>query len=111
MKVSKQVGNMTIEAEGETIKEVFAELARMEEVFGEQKCGKCGCGELKFIVRNIDDNLYHELCCTNYNCRAKLSYGVHKKGGGLFPKRKDDKEVYLPNGGWLKWNKDKQINE
>lgn len=111
MKVSKQVGNMIIEAEAETIKELFAELARMEEVFGEQKCGKCGCKDLKFIVRNIDDNLYHELVCTNYNCRAKLSYGVHKKGGGLFPKRKDDKDNYLPSGGWLKWNKEAQANE
>ena len=26
-----------------------------------------------------------------------------KKGGGLFPKRKDG-DTWLPDGGWQKWN-------
>jgi len=37
-------------------------------------------------------------------CSAKLGLGVHKKGGGLFPKRKDADGKYLPDNGWQRWN-------
>jgi hypothetical protein len=37
-------------------------------------------------------------------CGARLSFGVHKKGGGLFPKRKDNEGNWLSDNGWVKWN-------
>jgi hypothetical protein len=33
---------------------------------------------------------------------------VHKKGGGLFPKRKDKDDKWLPDAGWMKWDADKK---
>ena len=38
------------------------------------------------------------------DCGAKLAFGANKKGGGLFPKRKDADGNWLPDGGWQKWN-------
>ena len=38
-------------------------------------------------MRTVDDNEYYELRCMD--CGAKLAFGSMKKGGGLFPKRKD----------------------
>ena len=46
---------------------------------------------------------------TNYDAwiiGAALSFGQHKKGDTLFPKRKDEKGNWLENGGWHKWQKD-----
>ena len=45
------------------------------------------------------------------DCGAKLAFGVMKKGGRLFPKRKDKENNWLPNGGWVKWNPDTQKEE
>ena len=39
------------------------------------------------------------------DCGAKLAFGSMKKGGGLFPKRKDG-DTWLPDNGWLNGIKD-----
>jgi len=72
-----------------------------KEIFSEEKCGLCGSTSLRFIVRNVEGNDYYELRCND--CGAVLAFGQHKKGGTLFPKRKDDDGNYLPNKGWHKW--------
>lgn len=108
MKVSN---NVIVTAEGEKQTEVFEELAQLQEIFGEGKCGKCGSTELRFVVRQVEDDKYYELRCTK--CYATLSYGSKKKpAGNLFPHRKenDNESIMggklksgdkLPNQGWL----------
>ena len=102
MKVTKTVGNLTLDVDRETQKEVFKELAAFEEVFGESSCGKCSSENLRFVVRENDGNEYYEIRCVD--CGARLAFGSHKKGGGLFPRRKDAEGNWLPDGGWTKWN-------
>jgi translation initiation factor 2 beta subunit (eIF-2beta)/eIF-5 len=92
----------TVEGEGQ--KEIFKELASVQEIFGEDKCGLCTKTNVKFVVRNVEGNDFYEMRCME--CGAILSYGQHKKGGTLFPKRKDDTGEYLPNKGWHKWTKE-----
>jgi|TARA_B100000085_G_scaffold109270_1_gene99757 DNA-directed RNA polymerase subunit RPC12/RpoP len=92
---------LEFELEGAGQKEIFKELAMVQEIFSEKKCGVCGSENIKFVVRVVDDNEYYELRCMD--CGAVLSYGQHKKGGTLFPKRKDADGKYLPNNGWYKW--------
>jgi hypothetical protein len=87
--------------ESDTSKDLVGQLASFQEVFG-HKCGKCGCDDVKYVVRTVDENEYYELRCTK--CGARLSFGANKKGGGLFPKRKDSDGNWLPDGGWVKWN-------
>ncbi len=79
MKVTKTIGNLTVEFEGETQKDIFKQLSSLEEVFGEKVCGKCGSENLRFIVRENDGNEFYELRCLD--CGAKLAFGAHKKGG------------------------------
>lgn len=88
-----------VEAGGQ--KEMFKELATLQEIFGEEDCQLCHKKNIKFVVRTVEDNDYFELRCND--CGAILSFGQHKKGGTLFPKRKDDNNTYLPNKGWHKW--------
>ena len=103
-------------AEGETQLDVFKNLASAQEVFGEEKCGKCGSENLRFQVRNVVDGKknydYPELVCRD--CWAKLSYG--QSDDGLFPvryERKDKEYVRDANGnkvkkgdmGWVKFDK------
>ena len=91
-------GRLSVELEGDSQRDIFQEIARFQEVFEETVCGKCGSDNIRFVVRNVDDNLYCELRCAD--CGAKLSFGSHKKGGGLFPKRKDG-DNWLPDRGWV----------
>ena len=99
--VYKANDKLSFELEGSGQKEIFKELALIQEIFSESKCGICGSTNIKFIVRTVEGNDYYELRCMD--CGAVLSYGQHKKGGTLFPKRKDDNNNWLPNGGWHKW--------
>lgn len=96
---------LTFEIDGEGEKEIFRELAAIQEIFGETKCGMCGSTNLRFVSRIVDDNEYFELRCRD--CGAVLAFGQHKKGGTLFPKRKDKEGNRLPNNGWHKWDGNK----
>jgi len=105
MKVKfKPSPKIEFELEGSGQKEVFKELATVQEIFSEEHCGVCKKDNIKYVVRNVDDNDYYELRCLS--CGAALSFGQHKKGGTLFPKRKDENNNWLENGGWYKWQKD-----
>jgi len=106
MKVKfKPTSKIEFEIEGSGQKEVFKELAIVQEVFSEENCGACKKDNIKYVVRNVDDNDYYEIRCLS--CGAALSFGQHKKGGTLFPKRKDENNNWLENGGWYKWKKEK----
>ncbi len=103
MKAIFQSGRLSIEVEGEKQKDVFRELSQAQEVFQHEACGKCKGTELRFVVRNVEDNDFYEIHCLK--CRARLSFGQHKgKEGTLFPRRKDKENEWLPNGGWMKYN-------
>jgi hypothetical protein len=104
MKVTYKANDkLSFELEAAGQKEIFKELALIQEIFSEDKCGLCKTTNLKSIVRNVEGNDYYELRCMD--CGAVLSFGQHKKGGTLFPKRKDDENNWLPNNGWHKWQK------
>lgn len=94
---------LSFEMEADGQKEIFKELAIIQEIFSEDKCGVCGSNNIKFVVRSVDGNDYYELRCNEAKCGSTLSFGQHKKGGTLFPKRKDDDNNYLPNRGWHKY--------
>lgn len=94
-------GNLVLKVEGETQKDLFRELARAQEIFeAESECGLCQSADIRFRVRTIEDNEYFELACA---CGATFAFGQHKKGGGLFPKRKGENGKILPSHGWSKW--------
>ena len=95
-------GRIKIEVDG-THKEIFEEIASAQEVFDNTKCGVCGSEDVRFVVRSVDDNNFYEIQCRAKGCRAKLAFGVHKKGDTLFPKRKNEDGSYSANGGWHKY--------
>lgn len=111
MKVTYSTGNgrLSVEFDAETQTDLFEQLAYFQEVFGETGCGKCGSENLRFQVRNVEDNLYYEIRCLD--CGAKLAFGAMKKGGRLFPRRKNKDGEWLPDRGWVKWNKETQQEE
>jgi hypothetical protein len=114
MKVSFRVRpELLIEIEEKSQKDLFEALAKAQEVFGERACGKCGKTNLKFNIRTADDNTFYELVCLD--CGARLSFGAHKKNDTLFPRRSEEDEKgnkkWLNNKGWLKWNREKKVNE
>ena len=102
-------GRISIEIEGDSHRDLFGGIAKFQEVFEEDACQKCKGEKIRFVVRNVDDNLYYELRCAD--CGARLSFGVNKNGGGLFPRRKDSEGNWLPDSGWVKWNPKTNQNE
>lgn len=125
MKVQIKVSpKVFVEATGDTHTAIFEQAAALQEVFAcYDTCGKCGETTLKFVVReDSEKNKYYELHCQKQGCRARLSFGQNKEGGTLYPRRKETKKqsvmggkleagAYLPDNGWIKWNKDKQESE
>jgi hypothetical protein len=98
-------GRISAEIEGPDQCALFQGIADFQEVFqadDPQGCGCCGSFDIIFRVREVDQNKFYELACRS--CRARLSFGQHKKGGGLWPKRVDDKKRPLPNRGWAVYN-------
>tara|TARA_Y100000385_G_scaffold237015_1_gene251337 strand:- start:127 stop:453 length:327 start_codon:yes stop_codon:yes gene_type:complete len=108
MKIRYTEGKLSVELEGDTQKALFKQLSEFQEVFGNHRCQKCQSDSTRFVVRENGGNEYHELRCTE--CHARLSFGANRQGGTLFPKRKDE-SGWLPNGGWVKYNKDTGKNE
>lgn len=96
-------GRLSFEITGEKVKDVFKEIAQIQEVFdAESKCGVCGSQDLRFLARRVDKYDFYELQCTKQGCRARFAFGQAKEGGALFPKRKVDGK-WLPHGGWAKY--------
>jgi len=102
MKVNYNLSKLSVEFDGETVRDVWKQIAVFQEVFGESACGKCGSENLRFVVRENEGNEYYELRCID--CNAKLQFGANKQGGGLFPRRKDADGNWIDNSGWQKWN-------
>lgn len=115
MKVVYTLDNgLTVELEGKTQTDIWDQLAEFQEVFGDTTCVAKIKGEVhksdkvKFVKRTVDDNDYYELLCVDGSSPLfmyKKSFGQHKKGGTLFPKR-DVPEGCIPGlNGWHKYVK------
>ncbi len=102
-------GRMTFELEGKTQTDIFEQLAQLQEVFENDVCKRKGkeSDNLRFRVReDKEENKYYELVCVDTDPalrNAKLSFGQHKKGGTLYPHRKDKDGKWLPDNGWTVW--------
>lgn len=78
--------NLQFEIEEKAQVNLFEEIARLQEVFGEEKCGLCNATDLRFANRVVEENTYHEIQCKA--CGAKLALSQNQKGGTLYPNRK-----------------------
>lgn len=121
LRVERQINpHTTVVAEGETPKDLFQQIVSLQEVFGEDTCGKCQKNNLRYKIRRATDAkgkkeyFYHEIQCRD--CYAKLSVS-EAEGGVLFPvrwERKDGEYVKdkdgrnVPRGtyGWVLFNKE-----
>ena len=104
MKIQAKVSSkLIVELEADSQRSMFEELAKVQEIFGVEACGKCGKTNIKFVVRSDkDENKYYSMDCLE--CRARLSFGCHKKGDALCVKRKDEEDKWIPNNAWRLWN-------
>lgn len=107
MKAKLQANDkLSFEFEGDDQKAIFKQIAVVQEVFDENKCGECGNADLRFVVRTVEENDFYEIQCKK--CYSKLTFGQHKKGKTLFPKRKDDDGKFIGKNGWHKYVPDKK---
>ncbi len=96
-------GRIGFEVAGDNVKDIFREIALVQEIFeSEAACGCCKGTTIRFLYRVVDDYTFYELACQNIQCRARFSFGQHKKGGTLFPKYKEGDD-WLPNRGWSRY--------
>lgn len=111
MKVQYKINErVTIEAEGEDVKEIARQLNGGIESFGIAACGACGSDNIKPVVRVQGKFTYYEWHCLKKGCRAKLSMGQKEKE--LYPRIKFHEKHpdvkagkakvgdYIPQSGW-----------
>lgn len=92
-------GRLVIKVEGESIQDLFEKIGPVAEALdGDQCCGKCQSPQIYPRARKAQEFTYYEIVCSE--CGAKLSFGQHKKGGTMWPKREDDNGNKLDNRGW-----------
>lgn len=109
MKAIIRTKHLSIEAEGSDVKELFAQIGKIQEILAEPDCGLCGSENIRFNCRTVDENKYYEMICTD--CGATLSFGQRKRGNELFPKRKLNREgkpdmetgTFGKHRGWTKY--------
>ena len=105
MKIQRKISGTTIvEADGDTVMEVFEALANLESIFsGHETCGLCGkTGVTYACQRDKDNNRYFKAVCLA--CGAEFRFGIKREPeGALFPQLKDKDGNLKPNGGWAKW--------
>lgn len=113
--------NLSVQVEGDDNKAVFKGVAEAQELFSDSCCGACKSDNIKYQVREVEDNQFYEIVCND--CYSKLSYGHAKTGGKMYPKRmetdnkgkavkdKDGKGKSLPHKGWVKYNRETGKNE
>jgi len=120
MKASVKVTNdLSFQVDAETEEEVFKQVARVQEIFKHESCGKCNSAEVKFVCRHdSSENDWLEVVCQV--CRGKVIFGRTKKGGQIYPKIRWDQlsekqqeqrinektyaeknRGYLPDKGWF----------
>lgn len=100
-------GRLVFEIQGGSAKDLFAGIARVQDVFeSDDKCGCCESENIRFNVRNVSkgksEYVYFELRCLD--CWAQLQFGQNQDMKGLFPKRKDENGNWMKNRGWFKYN-------
>jgi ssDNA-binding Zn-finger/Zn-ribbon topoisomerase 1 len=98
-----KAGNLLFELEVTEERALFEQLSHIQEVF-DHKCEKCQNTDVRFRVREVADNKYYEMTCPK--CHARLSFGCHKNGKTLFPKRKDEENNRYPDYGWRRWDRE-----
>jgi hypothetical protein len=103
MKVQRKISaNTLVEAEGQTVLEVFEKLSQLEEIFRPGPCGLCKGTQVAFRTRENGGVKFHEAVCLG--CGAAFAFGTKKAPAGvLFPQRKDAEGHVKPNGGWSRW--------
>lgn len=114
MKVQYKVGPKAIvEAEGETVKQVFERLGDLAACFGAaHKCGCCGSGEIVPAVKRPQNYTYYSLRCLA--CGAELNFGQTREGERLFAKTDKGKngwEVYQGGQGSAPAGKSRQAGD
>ena len=115
----KASNDLWFEADAETEEELFKQVARVQEIFQHNTCGKCSSQNVKFVCRfDSSENDWLEIVCQD--CRAKLIFGRTKKGGQIYPKIRwdqlsekqkeqrvnekvyaDKNRGFLPQRGWF----------
>jgi len=115
----RATADLSFQVDAETEEELFKQIARVQEVFQHQSCGKCNSPNVKFVCRHdSSENDWLEVLCKE--CRAKVIFGRTKKGGQIYPKIRwdqlsqkqqeqrineksyaDKNRGFLPHRGWF----------
>ena len=107
-------GRLTVEFEADSEAEIFRQIASFQEVFESAlTCRKDGktSQDVHFVVRqDADENEYFEArVVAGPLVGVKKAFGQKKKPKGkLFPRKKDQNDNWLPDNGWVRWDKDQQ---
>ncbi len=94
-------GRMMFTIEARDSSNAFEAVAEIQEVFEEPRCGRCGCDQIRFDVREFNGNTHYKIICMQ--CRGQLDVS-QRKDKKIFIKRKDKDGRIYPMHGWYVWD-------
>jgi hypothetical protein len=100
MQVIYSGNGFTVSEDCPTTTDAFGFLGDCVSLFGTKKCGACGSEDIAPEHRKVQSYDFYSWKCNA--CQKKLRLGVTKDTHQLFAKRKADDGEWLPNGGWIK---------
>jgi hypothetical protein len=112
---------VSLELDAPKLQDAIKIMTEIREAIGHERCGKCQNEETYPRHRTAENNDFFEIHCPK--CFAVLPLGTSKENQMLYKKRmqtdskgkstKDanGKAQYLPNNGWLKYNKETKTME
>jgi hypothetical protein len=97
--------NTVFEFDVDDVKKTFDQLAHIQEIFEQEKCGKCGNTGFKLSRRDVAKGsktfTYREVVCQK--CFHRLSIGQKLADQSLFPQRNYKDGTPKENNGWVKY--------
>lgn len=99
------------EFDAQGTKDALQQVAHVQEVFEQEKCGHCGKRNFRYVHRMVGEDHYYEIQCKD--CFFKLGLGQPKKdSGNLYPRRRHNKtKQAIGTNGWHKFDATDEAEE
>jgi len=95
-----------VKVDGDSTRELVERVAHLQEIFAYDKCGICG-SPVRYVHRVAQGFHFYEVKCKDARrCGAALKLGQPKATPDwLFPSKKAEDGSWLPNDGWIIYQK------
>lgn len=109
IEVTYRSGPVEFRFQADTVKQIFAGLAALRQVFEVDACGECDSKKVAPNHREYEGNSFYSYVCGE--CGAQLDVGQKRDDRNLFLKRKDKDGEPIGKDGWYYWKRQERRSD